>query len=297
MNSQSQILGHDVIVLHGVDTGRFQLISEGGQGLVLIQFGTMGQPTGPGKDTGNRVGRSWITLGRKTIASQVNTLSPFSYLSYLLVFTVMTSDSTMGSFGFQGLSVRCHQNRSHQPKRAIPLSQDVGLHITIVVLTGPYKPAFGLERLSHHVIDQTVFIPQIGTFEFLAVILFIDVLEDILEAAIVFLEDGVFGGHVERHLFGKGHLETAVGKPTDGVVGVVHGKPDTTVGGEVVDLEVLRGTAVSWSEGHFKRPSLVSNEISGAILERERKREDKYISVCVCVQSSALLDHQRHDGQ
>jgi hypothetical protein len=64
-------------------------------------------------------------------------------------------------------------------------------------------------------------------------------------------------------------LETAVSKPTDGVVGVVHGKPDTTVGREVVDLEVLRGAAVRGSESHFKRPSLVSNEISGAVLERE----------------------------
>lgn len=43
------------------------------------------------------------------------------------------------------------------------------------------------------------------------------VLEDVLEAAVVGLEDGVLGAHVQRPPLLEGVLEAAVGKATDGL--------------------------------------------------------------------------------
>lgn len=50
----------------------------------------------------------------------------------------------------------------------------------------------------------------------------VDVLEDVLEAAVVLLEDGVLGAEVQRPAFDQGHLEGAVRKVLDGLVRVVH---------------------------------------------------------------------------
>ena len=47
-------------------------------------------------------------------------------------------------------------------------------------------------------------------------------LEDIFESAVVSLEDGVLGGHVERPLLLQGGHEGGVSKVCDGLVGVVH---------------------------------------------------------------------------
>ena len=44
---------------------------------------------------------------------------------------------------------------------------------------------------------------------------FEDLLEDVLEAAVVAFEDGVLGAHVERPLLLQGVLEAAVGEAAD----------------------------------------------------------------------------------
>lgn len=45
----------------------------------------------------------------------------------------------------------------------------------------------------------------------------VDVLEDVFEAPVVGLEDGVFGAHVQRPSFLDGILEAAVSKSSDGL--------------------------------------------------------------------------------
>lgn len=49
------------------------------------------------------------------------------------------------------------------------------------------------------------------------VLLLEDLLEDVLEAPVVGLEDGVLGAHVQRPLLLDGILEAAVSKSTDGL--------------------------------------------------------------------------------
>ena len=53
-------------------------------------------------------------------------------------------------------------------------------------------------------------------------VLFVDLLEDVFEAPVVFLQDGVLGAQVERPAFGDAHLEGAVCEVLDGTVSVVH---------------------------------------------------------------------------
>jgi hypothetical protein len=47
---------------------------------------------------------------------------------------------------------------------SLTLSQEVTLHITVIVLACPDIPSFTLECISHHVINQTVFIPTENNF-------------------------------------------------------------------------------------------------------------------------------------
>lgn len=51
----------------------------------------------------------------------------------------------------------------------------------------------------------------------LSVLPLVDVLEDVFEAPVVGLEDGVLGAHVQRPLLLDGILEAAVSKSTDGL--------------------------------------------------------------------------------
>ena len=46
-------------------------------------------------------------------------------------------------------------------------------------------------------------------------LLLVNVLEDVFEAAVVGFQDGVLGSHVQRPLLLDGVLEAAVGKPPD----------------------------------------------------------------------------------
>ncbi len=71
-----------------------------------------------------------------------------------------------------------------------------------------------------------------------------DLLEQLAEAAVVLLEDGVLGGEVERVLPGEGVLERAVGEGADALVGVELSLGDTGAL-ELVDgvLDLLAGRA------------------------------------------------------
>jgi len=53
-------------------------------------------------------------------------------------------------------------------------------------------------------------------------VLLVDFLEDVFEAPIVLLQDGVLGAQVERPALGQAHPEGAVRKVPDGAVRVVH---------------------------------------------------------------------------
>jgi len=48
----------------------------------------------------------------------------------------------------------------HHAKGAVALGHGVRLDVSVVVLAGPDEAALALHGLSHHIIDQTMFIPK-----------------------------------------------------------------------------------------------------------------------------------------
>lgn len=109
-------------------------------------------------------------------------------------------------------AVRRNENASHQSEGAVALRHDVTLHIAIVVLAGPDESTVALDAVSDHVIDQSVLVPQLPSFELLLVSLLIDLLEDVLEAAVVALEDRVLSAQVQRIVAVESVLEAGMGE-------------------------------------------------------------------------------------
>lgn len=81
-------------------------------------------------------------------------------------------------------------------------------------------------------------VPKALGLKVLLVILFIDLLEDILESSIVFLEDGVLSAHVQGQFLEKSHLETGMSEANDRLVCIVLGLRNTRAG-EVVYLNTF----------------------------------------------------------
>lgn len=67
------------------------------------------------------------------------------------------------------------------------LSDNVGLHITVIVLAGPHEGAVALQRHRHHVVDQTVLVADAGGLKLGLVVLGVDLGKDVLELAVVLL--------------------------------------------------------------------------------------------------------------
>lgn len=70
-------------------------------------------------------------------------------------------------------------------------------------------------------------VPNFLGFEVFLVGCFVDLLEDILEASIVFLQDGILRAHVEWHLLEECKFEAGVCETGDRVIGIVLGLGNT----------------------------------------------------------------------
>ena len=108
-------------------------------------------------------------------------------------------------------------------------------------------------------------IPKFFGFEVSLILFFVDFLEGVLESSIVFLQNGVFGGHVEGVVSLKGKLETAVSEFFNGLVGVVHAQSNTSVTCEFVDFHFFFRAIISF-ENNFELSWLVNSEVGGLVL-------------------------------
>jgi len=59
------------------------------------------------------------------------------------------------------------KERKKRGKRVVAqtLSDDIGTDVTVVVLASPDKAARGFEGIGNHVVNQSVFIPDLGCLE------------------------------------------------------------------------------------------------------------------------------------
>ena len=176
----------------------------------------------------------------------------------------MSGDGTVGSLGLNG-AVGGLEDGGHETEGAVSLGNDVGLDITIVVLASPDEATAGFDHVGDHVVDKTVLVPETSSLELCLVGGLVDLLEDVLEATIVLLEDGVLGGQVARVVAGEGVLHARVGEAVDGIVSVVHAEHDTGTL-EVEDLEVSGLRAILRGESHIELTWNLGAEVSGSVL-------------------------------
>jgi hypothetical protein len=108
----------------------------------------------------------------------------------------------------------------------------------IRTLQGHNETTLTLDHLGDHVVNETVLVPDLLGLKVLGVVLLVDLLEDVLEATVVLLQDGVLGAHVQGKTLHESHLERGVGEATDGIISVVLALSDTTAL-EVEDLDTL----------------------------------------------------------
>jgi len=202
--------------------------AELGQVWVVIQFGPVSEAAGPSINTSDGVGGGLLAL---------------------LVLSVVPGYSAVSGLGLDSLTVGANQNGGHETQGAVALSNGVGLHVTVVVLAGPYEFTRGFEALGDHVVDQPVLIPDASGIEILFVLFLVDVFKDILEAAVIPLQDGVLGGHVERPFLLQGLDKTGMSEVCDTLISVIHSHDNTASTLETKD-GVLLGVATIGIRNH-----------------------------------------------
>jgi hypothetical protein len=100
------------------------------------------------------------------------------------------------------------------------LGDRIRLNIAVIVFASPHIPALGLEAPSDHIVDETMFVPNVLGFERICKfagrvnrageenkgptrLRFKNALENVLESPVVCLEDGVLGTQIARPSFGQ----------------------------------------------------------------------------------------------
>ena len=203
-----QVLGH----VAGLDRADRDLLEGRGkarQRVVVVELGAMREPARPGIDRGDRVGRGLLAL---------------------LMLAEVARHRAVRGLGLDHLAVRRHQHRGHQAERAIALRDRVGLHVAVVVLARPHIAARPLQRGRDHVVDQPVLVEDLLLLERGLELLLVDLLEDVLEAAVIDFDDRVLGGEIDRIAAVETIVERGTREVADRVVEVVHRHGDASAG-------------------------------------------------------------------
>ena len=116
----------------------------------------------------------------------------------MLVFPVMPGDRSVGGFGFHRLAIGGEQYAGHQAKAAIALGNHVRLHVAVVVLAGPDELARPFQGGGDQIVDQAMFVNDAGLAILGLEIIGVNFFEQILEAAVIGLQDGVLRRKIDR---------------------------------------------------------------------------------------------------
>lgn len=111
-------------------------------------------------------------------------------------------------------------------------------------------------------------IPDALLLELLLIGGLVDLLEDVLEAAIILLQDGVLGAHVQGERLAQRELETGMGKSGDGLVGVILCLRNTASVLEFENLNFLR-FATFGGEDQLQSAIALEDKVLGSVLVTE----------------------------
>lgn len=136
MDKDSKIFGHLVLILDGIHNCLFEFQSPFLKVLVAVESASVPEASCPGIDARDAVSGGGFAL---------------------LVEPVVAGNRAVGCLGFDA-AVGADKDARHQPQRAKALRQGVKLNIPIIVLTGPHEPAFPLDHVRDHRINQPMFV-------------------------------------------------------------------------------------------------------------------------------------------
>ena len=188
------------------------------------------------------------------------------------MLAVVAGHGAVGGFGFHGLAIWRQQHRGHEAQRAVALRHGVGLHVAVVVLTGPDVAARPLQRGGNHVVDQAVLVGQALGVEVLLELGVEHFLEDVLEAAVVLLEDRVLGREVDRIAARQAEVERGACEVADRLVQVEHAQGHACT--RSLEHLALDHLAIVADELEADRASGGELEIGSAVLIAESMAAD-----------------------
>ena len=139
------------------------------------------------------------------------------------------------------------------------------MNISIIVFAGPNVTSIRLDHVCDHIVNQSVLVPQFLGFKLLLVLFLINFLESVLESSVVLLQNGVFGGQVERVFSLESKLEATVSESFNTLISVVHSHTNSSLSCELMDFHLFLTSVVSL-EGDLKGSRLVNNKVSGSVL-------------------------------
>ena len=155
----------------------------------------------------------------------------------------------------------------------VTLGEAVALNIAVVVFASPHISSFRFDHICHHIVDQSVLIPNLLGLELCLVAFFVDALEGVLEPAVINLENRVLGCEIQGVFSGKCELETAVSKLFDAFISVVHCETDSALSLEFVDFHSLLASVFTL-ENNLEGSWFIDSEVSGFVLISECMSSD-----------------------
>src|SRR3546814_61293 len=118
----------------------------------------------------------------------------------------------------------------HEAQRAEALRHRIRLDVAVIILAGPDELAAPLQGGRDHVVDQAMFVHRAHRLELVGEFIVEHFLEQILEAAVIGLEDGVLGRKIQRPAPAQRIVHAGAGEIADRIVQIVHAHGDAGAG-------------------------------------------------------------------
>lgn len=166
------------------------------------------------------------------------------------------------------------------------------MNITIIIFACPDIPSFGFDHICNHIIDKSVLIPDLLSFEIFLIFFLVYFLEDVLESTIILLQNCILSSQIQRILSLKCKLEAAVSKAVDTFISVIHSHTDTASSFVMIDFHFLFRSIIAF-EQNLKFAWLIHDEICGFVLISESMTSNDDWFFPAWNQSRNILDDNR----